>query len=630
MASEDDKGKTSSNGDKPSGSTQGSGTRAPGSQGAGSKPAGAQGGTSPGTGSQSASSQGTGAQGSGARASGTTRSKPVTIDLKAEEVRKQAEKDAAGKPRPGDAATAAAASSSGTSASSAPKADAAARPAGPTSPAGATTGATTGATAGSASATSSAKSAPTAASDAPASSGGFAKPLAAAILGGALALGGAYALGPYLGGGNSAEVEQLQLALGDAQARFRQLEDQLTEIRKTEAGPTVAPSVVEALSKRIAQMEESAGAIRDSSGEDRKTAETLRADVDVLTEGLSEIRRFMSSGSAGEGAALATLSDTVQQVQEDVSTLRGSLEGDLAGRLNALESGEGQKAQLETALKEIEERLASLDGRINTAAEAANAAAKAATEGDTVASSTISALSERVDTLGTAMEKSGQRAATIETGLAEARNGIGGVETSVKQITERLAALDTRIAEIETVIGGPGAREMASRAVAVSLLKSSVDSGRSYVTELAAVRKALPEDTDLTALEAGAETGIPRITQLVSRFPEVAREMAGTLEKVETGNSVVDKFLNNARSLVSVRATGEVTGGGPMAAIGRMEAHVREGDLDTALEIYETLPDGTQAAGKEWAADARARLAADQLVDQATADVIKALAASDS
>ncbi|WP_205470582.1 hypothetical protein [Breoghania sp. L-A4] len=453
----------------------------------------------------------------------------------------------------------------------------------------------------------------------------------AAGIGAAVAVAGTLLVGQFTGGTNVDRVlEDLQLTLSDTDARFRQLETQLTELKQVEAGPAVAPSVVNDLAERIDALESNTESVAQGAGADRETTETLRADVAVLTEGLAEIRRFVSTGSAGESAALATLSSTVDKLQSEIASLNEVIDGDVAERLSQLEGGTGRDAALSEALAGVEERLDALDGRINSAAEAANAAAKAATEGDTVASNSLSAFSERLETLGKAVAKVDETVTELDGRIVASGMRMDGVTDTLEGVTGRLDEMSDRIGEIETVVGGPGAREMASRAVAVSLLKSAVDLGRPYETELAAVRVALPEGTDLTALEQNAFTGIAPTTRLIAEFPDVARVMAGTLEKVETGNSVVDKFLNNARSLVSVRATGDVVGGGPMAAIGRMEARVREGDLDAALEHYETLPDGTQAAGKEWAAAARGRLSADRLVDQVTADVIKALAASDS
>jgi hypothetical protein len=81
---------------------------------------------------------------------------------------------------------------------------------------------------------------------------------------------------------------------------------------------------------------------------------------------------------------------------------------------------------------------------------------------------------------------------------------------------------------------------------------------------------------------------------------------------------LVDSFWSNARSLVSIRQPGESDADTPSAALGRMEARVDAGDFAGALEAYDSLPEEVRAAGSDWAGNARARLAADRLVDQVT------------
>lgn len=602
------------------------------------------------------------AGGGGKPASGA-RTKPVTIDLKAQEVRNEkaaaeakaetAAKPAAGGPGAEQATGKAAEKPAEKTAATADKPDASAaaakpgdkpagdRPAGDKATAeaagkgeakqpGAAPAAKGKAPGGGASAGAQSGGAQSGSAQSGGGAGTGRMVLAAAV-GGGIALGGAFLYGQVAGGPNVERVvEDLQLTLADTDSRFRQLEQQVTALKQVEAGPAVAPTVVEDLSRRLEELETSAAGVVEGAETDRQTTETLRADVAVLTDALAEIKRFISSGSAGESAALSSLSDTILQMESDVATLKTQVEGDVTERLAALESGADADAALKEALAGIEERMATLDGRINSAAEAASAAAKAVTEGDAVTSNSIAAFGERLDTLAAAVSRNAEEATGLDGRLVTTSMRADEFAKRLDELNGKLDALGEQIAEIETVVGGPGAREMAARAVAVSLLKSAVDSGRPYETELAAVRVALPPEADLSALDRTAADGLAPASRLMAQFPEVARVMAGTLEKIETGNSVVDKFLNNARSLVSVRSTGEAVGAGPMAALGHMEARVREGDLDGALEIYETLPDGTQAAGKDWAAAARGRLAADRLVDQVTADVIKALAASAS
>ena len=429
----------------------------------------------------------------------------------------------------------------------------------------------------------------------------------AAGIGAVVAFGGVWGAGQagLLSFSSGTDISDLQAQLAAADSRFAALDERMRELSKTEAAPTVAPSVVNDLSTRLQTLEERA-----------QTEAGLKSDVKAVADGLDELRRFVSSGGAGSSAALASLGDSVEKLQgqvAEIDTKVGKLEGDTS-------------PAVQKALDDLGQKVAALDGRTKAASEAASAAAKAANEGDAVVGDTMKAFSGRLDALSDTLdltkkdiEAQAARLGTLEGAADSARSDIAAAK-------ERLDGLEKRMTAMEDIMGGPGARETASRAIAVSLLKSAVDAGRPYTGELAAVRAALPPGTDLHALEANAGSGITTETELITSFPAVAARMASTLERVDTGNSVADKFLNNMRSLVQVRATGEGAGSGPMGALGRMEENVRNGDLEQALKIYETLPEGTQNAGKAWAASARTRIAANALVDKVTAEVIKALA----
>ncbi|PTW63341.1 hypothetical protein C8N35_1011392 [Breoghania corrubedonensis] len=597
-AKSDEKAGTRPGGTRPGGST------AAGGAGSGAKPAGqgasqgsqgesrnaGAGATKPGGTQTSSSKPGNGKPGSaqsgasGSSATGAPRSgKPLTIDLTAEEVRskQQAQANAEGK-----------AGSRGSS----DQVGSSSKPSGE----------------GGRSSGSAAASRPSTAHSKAESSGakgafGFGGIVLAAGIGAVVAFGGVWGAGKagLLTFSSGQELENLKAGLASTDGRFAALDERMREISKTEAVPTVAPSVVNDMAARLQDLEE------------RTQAEAgLQSDVKSISNGLDELRRFVSSGGAGSSAALASLGDSVEKLQGQVE--------EITGKVGKLE--DGTSPAVTKALDDLNQKVAALDGRTKAASEAASAAAKAANEGDAVVGDTMKAFSSRLDALAGTLDVSKKQLEAQSARLGTLEGAADSARKEIAAAKEQISALEQRIAEIEHVMGGPGARETASRAIAVSLLKSAVDAGRSYTSELAAVRSALPPETDFHALEANATTGIKTETELISSFPNVAARMASTLERVDTGNSVADKFLNNMRSLVQVRATGDGAGSGPMGALGRMEESVRNGNLDQALKIYETLPDGTQNAGKDWAASARARLAADALVDKVTAEVIKALA----
>ncbi|MCA1299769.1 COG4223 family protein [Stappia indica] len=411
--------------------------------------------------------------------------------------------------------------------------------------------------------------------------------LIAALAGGAVALGGAYGLqrGGYLPLPSGPAGQEMQAEVAATQSRVAGLEDRLAELAK--GGDTGA--ALTALTSRVAALET---ALKAAEGAGAQEVAARVADVEA---GLGELRRFVSSGGAGETAALASLQESQAAMDKTLGAVSKSL-GEQGERIGALA----------TSVEPLSARLDQTGGALAGLTQ------------------TVTELGEKTATLGTKLEERAGEMASLVARVTTLGDQAGAAREA---ISERLATLEGRFTPLEEQLGGIGARETAARAIAVSTLKATLDQGKPFETELAAVASALPKDTDLGALRAVAKTGVATRQALLSEFPAVARAMTARLDQPAEGD-FVDSFLSNARSLVSIRQPGESDAATPQGALGRMEARVARGDLTGALEAYDSLPENVRAAGADWAAAARARLAADRLVDQVTGEVLSSLSGS--
>ena len=86
---------------------------------------------------------------------------------------------------------------------------------------------------------------------------------------------------------------------------------------------------------------------------------------------------------------------------------------------------------------------------------------------------------------------------------------------------------------------------------------------------------------------------------------------------------IFERLLSSAETLVKVRPVGPVEGSGVPETVARLEAALIDGDFARALAEYETLPEASKAAGRSLVDKVRARLAAEQLVEKATAAALK-------
>ena len=86
------------------------------------------------------------------------------------------------------------------------------------------------------------------------------------------------------------------------------------------------------------------------------------------------------------------------------------------------------------------------------------------------------------------------------------------------------------------------------------------------------------------------------------------------------------RFVANAKSLVTIRRTGEISGDTTEAIVARMEERLETGDLAGAVAEGDALQGPARDAAAGWLADARARLEADMLLRDLAARVATRLA----
>ncbi|WP_093809090.1 mitofilin family membrane protein [Stappia sp. ES.058] len=428
------------------------------------------------------------------------------------------------------------------------------------------------------------------------------------MLGAAVVLGGAYGAhrAGYLPLTSGSAATEVQSALTAAQSRIAGLEERIADLADTRDVTSSASSAIDDVQSRLSALEASVeSGLQSADGLSDAAADQLSQ----LESGLADLRRFVSSGGAGETAGLASLQEEQAALQKTVSEQGETL--DALGR----QAGDG--AQAGEAVEALDTRIAALEGTFATLDKTLG---------------TLSGVGDQLSGVQESIAALKSQAPAQAEALATLTSGQSALQTRVDQglddVSTRISALEDRIAPIEAQMGGVGARETAARAVAVSALKSAMDRGEPFETELAAVASSLPDDADLGALKARAAEGVPTRNALQANFAAAARAMSAELDAPAADDDLVDSFWSNARSLVSIRQPGESDANTPAAALGRMEARVDSGDFAGALKAYDTLPEAVQSAGSDWAGDARARLAADRLVDQVTGDVLKSLSAA--
>nr|WP_282449312.1 hypothetical protein [Roseibium sp. CAU 1639] len=422
---------------------------------------------------------------------------------------------------------------------------------------------------------------------------------------------------------NPEQNQQVTNALKAAEGKIADLEGKLGDVSSTVSSQNTG-SAVSALESKVTALE---GKLNDAVS---SASADLAPAVDALKKDMESLRSEVASApSGGDGAPvnlkpledrLAALEKSAQSDSQvdlaplekrlsdlEASSTSTSSEADkLSGSVTGLE---GQLGELKSTLTDVETRLSNTEATAKaaqTAVSTSDVSLKTLADSQARATETLSSLSADIKSVGEA------NSAALESIRAE------------------IEALSKRVAAVEATMGDATAREVAARALSVSALKSAVDSGRPYETELAAVKAGLPGDLDLAALEAHAKTGVEPVSVLIAQFPPVARKVYQTFSEPDRSGDILGSLLSSAESLITVRRSGNGEGDGPNAALQRMENAVKAGNLAAALAAYKALPEAGQAAASDWAARAEARVEVDSLTDKASQEVLNALAKKDS
>ena len=445
------------------------------------------------------------------------------------------------------------------------------------------------------------------------------------MIGGVLVLGGGFGL--YQAGIVKLTPEQdqeMSRALTAAERKISDLESQLSALGTTVSGQDVSGALSD-LESKVSAVEQSLAEAAQSGGADVSGA------VDALKQDFDALKADLASGSAassdGTPVNLAPLETRLSSLED---TVRAAAPVDLApieSRLSELEGGttaasseteklSGSVTDLEGQVKGFETQLPELQTRLQNTEATAKAAQTAVSTSDV-------SLKTLADSQARATETLSSLSADIQS-VGAANNA------ALEDLRAELDSLSKRLAQVESTMGDATARETAARALSVSALKSAVDSGRPYETELAAVKAGLPADMDLSALETHAKTGVEPVSVLIAQFPNVARSVYQTFAEPDESGDVLQSFLASARSLVAVRGPGNADGTGPDAVLRRMENAVSKGDLSAALAASKDLPQAGQEAAADWTNRAEARVEVDALTDKASQEVLSALAKNDS
>lgn len=379
------------------------------------------------------------------------------------------------------------------------------------------------------------------------------------------------------------------------------------------------------------------GTAEDVSGgtesEAPKGPEETDRPADKGTTSGSRSSGFLIAGAAGVAGAAATLAAVwvagILPLAQDGDRLAS-----FGARLDALEASEGEVPEtIGQKLDALAARLDAAEEGIATAAEKPDSAAAIGAQLDALAGELQQMKAALNDTRGMARDLQ-QKVAGIEERLPPDGIGdqVGALDTLVKALDLRLATLapeiekmEGRVVALEEEAEDPDAAARAALGLALANLARAAEGSGSFETELGVVQTFLPEEEALGALSTAASAGVPTRAALEARFPSLAQSIFDA-ERHANEDGWWSRFAANAKSLVTIRRTGEISGDTTEAIVARMEERLKVHDLGGAVTEAETLSGPAADAAAPWIADAKARLETDRLVRELSARVTEQLA----
>ncbi|MEM7301712.1 MAG: hypothetical protein AAF468_11570 [Pseudomonadota bacterium] len=405
---------------------------------------------------------------------------------------------------------------------------------------------------------------------------GFGKLLVAAVLGGVIALAGAW-IGHLAGLVNpiqsSASVETIQ----DLETRLAAAEARLSAPQSATLSDN-DKSALEAAQSSAAGAQKTADDAQSSVSALSETVNSTISEVinqiASLAKAQTELKIAISSGAAGDGAAVSTLSGDIQKLTARLTTL--------ASEVDSL------KDRPEATDVDVASLTKPLDDKISTL------------------SSDLAALSSKISAQEAAQ---GQTAETL-----------AGVQSVVSDLTDAVTKLDELAKK-------PTGEDKAALAIAASSLKTEIDRGGSFAPQLAALEKLSGGSVDLSPLKASAASGIPTLATLKDQFASLGDKMIDATRPKATG-SVIEKLLSNAGTLVKVEGEAPLEGNSTPAIVSRISAALEKADLGAVESEWSALPEVAQSLSSDWIASVRARKSAETLmqviVDKLISDITPA------
>ncbi|MEQ9146051.1 MAG: mitofilin family membrane protein [Parvibaculaceae bacterium] len=202
---------------------------------------------------------------------------------------------------------------------------------------------------------------------------------------------------------------------------------------------------------------------------------------------------------------------------------------------------------------------------------------------------------------------------------------VGAVAQGVNAAAEQINALSLKVAALEEALARPDPTAEAALGIALANLVRAVDAGQPFVPELNAIKALAPESDAVAALEPVAPAGVRSFASLKQQFADLVDPLL-TAERQAGRETLWERLVGNALSIVTVRRVGDQEGDTVEAIVARIEARLALEDLNGALAEARQLSGPALEVAAPWIAAVEARVATEALVRELSSGVLALVA----
>lgn len=305
----------------------------------------------------------------------------------------------------------------------------------------------------------------------------------------------------------------------------------------------------------------------------------------------------------------------------------------LDGRIATLEKKNEEGAALvRREVARVDKRLADAERQIVAEAQTPESVSAVNARLDKLAADT-DALGRSLGEVSAAAEVSGQKIdqlardmppAGIADQVARLDAMLKALNAALDGLAPKVAQMEARVAALEAKKDDPDAAARAALGLALANLARAAETKSPFKSELDAVASFLPNEPELASLDAAAASGVDTRASLKEHFPALVQSVFAA-ERRARGDGVLARFVAHARSLVTVRRTGEISGDDTEAVVARMEERLKADDLAGAVAEGKALKGAAAAAATPWLAEAHSRVETETLLRTLSARVAERL-----